>query len=331
MSSRTTPLLTGSLLTGILMLAAAPALAQQPQVQADVSADVQATAPAASASANADGPALTALIRTEVPDPQLADFGRAIERVVRAQATDLEVVEFSGTPALALNDIQLMVGCLSESQECFDQFAEQLQVEALLLPTIERADDEYMITVTYYDRRTRALRSEARRSAGGDVESSLIAAIDMLLRELFDLPPAPEGTYDFGPQGNGTVDEGGVSGLGIALTAVGVATLAAAIGVGVAASNANDDYLALPTPVTRAEVDALADVRASAETKGTAATALYIAGGAVAALGVVLLIVLSGGGDDDEDEEEEAAPEPEVAFAPMVGRGMIGLSIGGTL
>lgn len=314
-----------AVLTGLLALGGS---AHAQGAQAAVSADAELA------------PANTALVRTQVPDPALADFGRAIERVVRAQATELGVVSLSGTPALELHDIQLMVGCLSDTPDCFDAFAEQLEVEALLMPTLEQAGEEYLVTITYYDRRTREIKSEARRGADENVEASLIAAIDVTLRELFGLPPAPEGSYDYQLPGGGAPPDTGLGiGPGLAIGLVGVAALGAAVGVGVAAQNANDDFVGRPTPTTAAEVDALFEVRDEAQRKATAATALYIAGGVVLGAGVILLAVAAAGGSDDDDDDEEttdpadapAEPEGEVAFAPMIGRGTLGIAIGGTL
>jgi hypothetical protein len=103
--------------------------------------------------AHADAPR-TATLRTVVPAPEYESFGRAVERVARARADDLEVIVSTGTPALELDDLQLMVGCLAESQECYHAIAEQLEVEAVLVPSLEIAGEEVLVTIAFYDDRS---------------------------------------------------------------------------------------------------------------------------------------------------------------------------------
>ncbi|HJL46402.1 MAG TPA: hypothetical protein RMG45_11220, partial [Polyangiaceae bacterium LLY-WYZ-15_(1-7)] len=133
------------------------------------------------------GEPLTAILQTEVPEPALADFGAALQRVLRAELRSLEVVDIAGTPALGLEDIRLMVGCLSDTPECFEAFAAQLEVEALLLPSLARAGDAYVVSLVFFD--GAEVHEVTRQASEEQVEENLVGGLGGMLRELFGLPP----------------------------------------------------------------------------------------------------------------------------------------------
>lgn len=277
----------------------------------------------------------TAFIKTQVPSPDLQSFGRALDRVLLARATNLGVVETTGAPALELGDIRLMTGCLSDSAECFALFAEQLESAALLLPTLEQAGADYIVTLSFFDARDRSLRSATRRARPDAVEESLIDAVDGLLRELFDLPPPPP-TPDLdpgrrpapssAPPPSGSAPSGSEpdsagerwSPVGPAVGGVGAALLVGALGAGVAARRSEDEYHAAPTTTVQ-EVDEALALRDEAQRRARAANVLLGVGAAGVAAGVLLTIFL------------RRPADRSLSLAPSMGPDHVGLSIGGVL
>lgn len=256
----------------------------------------------------------TALIQAQVADEDLAALGRAVDRVVRGRAQRLGVVEFSASPALQLEDIQLMVGCLNQSVECYGSFASELGVEALLIPSVEKTGGESIITVAFFD--GTEIR-QASRHAASDESESLIASIDGLLRELFGLPEA-EGSVGEGPIDTPPPPEESLSPVGPIVGGVGAAILVAALGVGISANNAEDDYRSAPVG-TMQEVEAALEMRSEAQSKARAANALLGVGAAALATGVILTIVLRKTSDSD------------VRVGAALGPGTVGVTVGGTL
>ena len=258
----------------------------------------------------------TALIQTQVTDPSLEALGRAVDRVVRGRAQRLGVVEFGASPALSLEDIQLMVGCLNHSVECYSAFAAQLDVQALLIPSVVKTGGESIVNVAFFD--GSEIR-EAARHAESDDSEGLIASLDGLLRELFGLP---EPDNDGGGPIDDPIDppppEESLSPVGPIIGGVGAAALIAALGVGIAANNAEDDYRAAPVTTT-AEVEAALDLRSEAQTKARAANAMMGVGAALLATGVILTIVL------------RKTSQSDVRVGAAVGPGTVGLTLGGNL
>lgn len=281
-------------------------------------------------------PPEAALIRTEVPSAALEDFGGAIDRVLRARVQHHGVVALDATPALGFEDIQLMVGCLSESTECFAAFAAQLDVEVLFLSSLERAGEEYIISVSVFDARDRSLRSATRRASRDAVEESLIDSLDGIVRELFGLPEpsgpsvshvaddlAPAATdldpdthepatgLDLDPHEPAT--HWRPSWAGVALSAFGVAALAVGGGVFALGRSDEDAYLAAPVS-TPAEIDAALDRRDAAERALNAGLGTMVAGAALAALGLSLTFAL---GEDAPVQASLALPDGSHTGAPL--------------
>ncbi|MCB9616652.1 MAG: hypothetical protein H6721_15965 [Sandaracinus sp.] len=269
-------------------------------------------------------PPVAAQLHARLGAPELAGLAAAVERVLRAEVDSLEQVRMSGTPALALDDLQLMVGCLGETDECYAAMATQLDVDILLMPALDQVGQDRVLTVVAFDRRTSTRRS-ARRSHPND--ETLVGSVRPLLRELFGLPVEPEVVAPEvatpRPRGEVPLVEAPRSGPGVVpgvvVAGVGVAALGAAIGLGLAASSAEDDYRDAPVR-TVAEVDAALTRRSEAASLRTGSTALYVTGGALVAGGVVLAILL---GRDRTDAS--------VSVSPAVGRSSFGLVVGGSL
>ena len=116
---------------------------------------------------------------------------------------------------------------------------------------------------------------------------------------------------------------------GWVVTAAGVATLGAGLGLGLSARNLWNDVNCPERPdLGGGRFCVSSQDQSDAETARTRAnmgTGLLVAGGTVAAAGIILLIV-SSGGDDDEDEEGATA---RVRVTPSVGRQGASLSVQG--
>ena len=263
-----------------------------------------------------------AQVQLRVGDPSLQSLGAALQRLVRSELEGLGTVRMSGTPALPLEDLQLMIGCLGETDECFAAMATQLEVDVVVLPSLDRVGDDRVLTVVAFDRRDDRRRS-ARRAHPDD--EALAGSVRSLLRELYELPPEPEpepllpvepepAPVETPSRGPGIVP-------GVVIGAVGLATLGAAIGVGLASGRAEDDYREASVRTVE-EVDAALARRSDAARLGTTATALYVAGGALTIAGVVLAVLF---GREKEDDTRA------LRLAPHVGPSSIGLVVGGAL
>jgi hypothetical protein len=291
------------------------------------SADVvaqEATGGASSAADPADREAplpTAAQVQLRVGDPSLQSLGAALQRIVRSELEGLGTLRMSGTPALPLEDLQLMIGCLGETDECFAAMATQLEVDVVVLPSLDRVGDERVLTVVAFDRRDNRRRS-ARRAHPDD--EALAGSVRSLLRELYELPPEPEPEplppveprepVEAPSRGPGIVP-------GVVIGAVGLATLGAALGVGLASGRAEDDYREASVRTVE-EVDAALARRSDAARLGTTATALYVAGGALTIAGVVLAVLF---GREKEDDARA------LRLVPQVGPSSIGLVVGGAL
>jgi hypothetical protein len=265
--------------------------------------------------AHADPPR-TAMLRTVVPEAEYESFGRAIERVARARADELDVIESTGTPALELDDLQLMVGCLAETPECYRAIAAQLEVQAILVPSLEIAGEEALITIAFYDDRNGEIRRVVRRARREFTEESLIDSIDGLLRELFGLPPAPEAAelpHDPPPDPVIPVvppeeDDGtGLMVLSLSVAGAGVLALGGGFLFGALSEGNETDYREAPTN-TMGEVDRANESFETAETQAAIANALFVVGGVLVAAGSALFVVLLATGDDDESTTTALAP-----------------------
>jgi hypothetical protein len=276
--------------------------------------------------AHADAPR-TATLRTVVPAPEYESFGRAVERVARARADELEVIESTGTPALELDDLQLMVGCLAETTECYRAIAQQLEVQAILVPSLEIAGEEVLVTIAFYDDRSGEMRRVVRRARQDFTEESLIDSLDGLLRELFGLPPAPpaaELPRERRPDPVVVDDDGdgALIVLPIALLGSGAAVLGLGAIFGVLSLGNESDWLAT-RPLAPDDVPRAMSLMETASSQGTIANIMFVAGGVLAAAGGAILIVMLLGGEDEET--------PQTAFAPMLFPEGGGLVLSGSL
>lgn len=232
----------------------------------------------------------------------------AVDRVLRANLDKLHVVNTAGTPALALAELQLAVGCVGETPSCLTSVAKQLEVDILVLTALDRAGTETVLTVTKFDsRKEGSLKRTVRRASGEKTDSELLAATDNMLRELFGLPAMPDKPVviiEPEPVERRVLPLPAliVGGVG----AVAVVTGIVFAGLGTATEN---DYAAAPYSNTF-EVDQALRLEDRANAQYTTSAVFLAIGGAALATGAILLFFPS------NKRGAESSYEPPLAFTP---------------
>lgn len=265
-------------------------------------------------SAQEERPAAS-LLSTAASEGVRDGFSGAVDRMIRAKVDELGVLAMRGAVALDISEVQLALGCVGETPECLGPVAQQLEVQVLLLPNLDRVGDEIVLSVARFDATTGELSRVVRRASGEDAETEILDDVDGLLRELFGLPAPPE--EDVAPV-RPPSREPQIAGPAI-IAAVGAAALIGAIAPAVLFL---DEQAAFEEPVvTEMDAEEREMHRANADTLAIAANVLFIAGGVIAGAGLVWLIV------------EIAAPSggapAETAVVPIVGPNVAGVAAQG--
>jgi hypothetical protein len=285
------------------------------------------------ASARAQEVVSVAVFRTGTKDAGLKPLAETLDPVVLGELDKIESVQVSARPPLDLHATQLALDCIGETGACLRSVAEQAAAEAVLSPSIERAGDETVVTLLYFDARGQGeLKSSTRRYTGADFERAALDAVPVMLRELFGIaapaeaepvapaeqPAVPES--DFGPQ-EPKPERSAFPAAPVAITAAGVVFVGVGLAFGLKAKATEDEY-ADALAGTMEQVDAAHDKLDDAQTEATIANIGIGVGAAVIAVGAALWIVeLSG--DDDAGEG--------AWLAPRLGPGEAGLSLSGRL
>jgi hypothetical protein len=277
--------------------------------------------PASALADDAERPS-TAVLQPVASDPGDGRLTGAVERVLRAHLDSLEVVRVASTPALGLSDLQLAVGCVGESDACLRAVAEQVEVDALVLSSIDRADDALVLTLTFFDARDGRRESAMRREAGSGASNRLLEGIEPLLRELFGLPAAetdapPMDSIRF----DDDADEGkrGMSPLPFVVAGIGVAALATGGALGFFARSTEDDYASM-TVQTSADAERAGQLLDKSRRQARAAHAMLGVGGALTVGGIVLFLLMRKRGEEEPRD---------VAILPSIGPGGAGLHLAG--
>jgi hypothetical protein len=273
----------------------------------------------ASASADEAEQPTTAVLQPATSHSDDARLAGAVERVLRAHMDDLDVVTVAGTPALGLSDLQLAVGCVGETDSCLQAVAEQIEVEALLLSSIDRADDALVLTVTFFDARDGGRQSAMRREEGRGAANRLLEGIDPLLRELFGLP-APVGPARAASDIEDEPARSGRPALPWVVAGVGLAGLITGGALGFVARGTENDYAAV-TVDTAADAERAGNLFDKSRRQARAAHAMLGVGGALVVGGIVLLFVM-GGSEDEEPRDLTVLPSvgPDGAGLHLAGR-----------
>jgi hypothetical protein len=287
------------------------------------------------ASARAQQALNVAVFRTGTKDAALKPLAEALDPVVLGELQEIDGVTVSARPPLDLQATQLALDCIGETSTCLRTVAEQAVADVVLSPSIDRAGEETVVTLLYFDARGEGgLETATRRHTGPDVERAALDAVPAMLRELFGgaetLPavepasPAARPTLsesDFGLEEPRT-SQSAFPPVPVAITAAGVVVLGVGVAFGLMSNATEDEYGNAPVPITEAEVIAVNDTFDRAETQATIANIGYGVGGAAIALGVTLWILeLS-----DDDGEREGA-----FFSPRLTPEQVGLTLHGRL
>lgn len=264
-----------------------------------------------------------AVLETQASAEVTDETSGVVDRMVRARLDRLGAVRTVSGVALDLGDVQLALGCTGETAECLEPVADELSVRLLVIPHLDQTDDELMLTLTLFDRQDGSLERVVRRAAGERARTDLLDAIDGQLRELFGMPPAPveEPEARPAPEPEPMPVASSSPGAGsFIVMGVGALALAVGVGFGVAFLDADSEWQDA-APTTPMEVDAAHDAFARAETFAVTADVLFAVGGAALAGGLVWLLVEVLGGSS----------EAPVSLSPVLGPGLAGLSVQGSL
>jgi hypothetical protein len=272
-------------------------------------------APSTPASADEEASPTTAVLLPASIDGEDHRLVGAVERVLRTKMDDLQVVKVMGTPALGLSDLQLAVGCVGETDACLKVVAEQLEVEALLLSSIEGVDGALMLTVTFFDARNGERRSAMRREAGEAAAIRLLEGVEPILREMFGLA-APR-TLDAGL--DNVAERRRRPALPFVVGGVGLATLLAGGATALVARRTHDQYASVTIDGAE-DAEQAAALLDRSRRQARAAQGLVGVGGALAISGIVLFFVTG------RTHEQEPG---DVTVLPSLGPDGAGLHLAG--
>lgn len=238
----------------------------------------------ASPSAAQDALPTLVLLRTHAGASELEGTARGFDRVLRQRLDALGVVRIEGSVELDLEDVQLALGCMGESEACLRAVAEQAGATELLFASLDRAGAELVVSVLRFDAASGALRRAVRTVRD---EAAVLETAAPVARELWDLPPVPDADVvaDDGRGAAPTLITPGLSPWPFVLLGVGAAALAGggvALGLGL---SDRDTYVGL-RPTTPGEVDQAEATLGQAQNELLAGTVLLAAGGALAAVGI---------------------------------------------
>lgn len=215
---------------------------------------------------------------------------------VRAEVEALGVATLGPTPPLGLRDLQLAVGCLSESAECWSKVAEELGVEVLLVPSLREASSDLVLEIAAFDRRSDAEARRVLKLASGPQRSALVLGeINAMLRALFLLPALPR------PSPAPIALTSSVAPLAarpivlhpLPWAVAGALSLAGGIVFGALSGSASGDYAALEVR-TSADVDRAIGLKDAASGRATAANAFYVGAALSSALSLTLWLLEDG-------------------------------------
>lgn len=247
--------------------------------------------------------------------------GGAFDRMVRQRLDALGVVRVSGSVVLDLEQVQIALGCMGETAQCMAAVTSELGVNVLLVPSLDRTDEQLVASVLLFDARDQSQRRAIRQASS---QTALLEEVEPMLRELFGLPPIeehhePGAAADETPQ---IPPPAGLSVVPFVLIGVGAAALVGGAISGWLAQSDGDAF-ARASPRTEAEVNAAYARRAQAETEALAANVLFIAGGAIAAGGLVWLLAAG--------NEDGSSPLAVMPYAGPDGGGLVlAGALGGT-
>jgi len=282
------------------------------------------------------------ILRTSLTGALDPGLGEAIDRLLRSELDAAGELHITGSVALDLRDVQLALGCIGETDSCLDAAAEEIGVDALVLPSVVQTGAETVLSLAVFDRHaTPKMRRVTARVGGADASTGTLEAVSGLLAQLF--PGAHFGrargggrTAVAGRSDRAPDDEGGAAGRRAHASAglrpwpfvvagVGGVLVGTAVAFGIASSAAQDDYAGAPT-TTPSEIDAALAHLDTARTDATVSNVLFVAGG-VAVLGGAAWAVIELAAAARRDSPTEHA----LRVVPVASRSGVGVLVGGVL
>lgn len=212
---------------------------------------------------------------------------------IRRELLALGVAELGPTPPLVLRDLQLAVGCLSESAECWSKVAEELGAEVLLVPSLREASSDLVLEIAVFDRHSGGDARRVLKLASGSERAALVLEeINAMLRALFLLPalsPPPRAPLAL------TASVGPASARPLVLSPLpwlvaGALSLTGGIVLGALAGAAQSDYAALDVR-SSADVDRAIALKETAGGRATAANAFFVGAALSSALSLTLWLL----------------------------------------
>jgi hypothetical protein len=270
-----------------------------------------------------------ALFPTLAQDSAQRELAGALDPVWLSELDRMAGVQVSARPPLDLAATQLALDCIGETPACLRTVAEHAVARALLAPSIERAGDETVVTLLYFDSHGEGvLRSVTRRYRGQDVERAALDAVPAMLRELFGgeerapeiaASESPVAASDFETQ-EPPPDARALPTVPLVLAGSGVALLGVGVAFGLM-SNASEDDFADVDIRSEEDVDAALQELDSARKQALIANLGMGLGAALIVAGAVTFFVASEGQSD--------ASAAATTIMPRLGPGEIGVSLSG--
>lgn len=301
------------LLRNILITACLVGVVQGTTTAAAVAQTSDSTAPAPTP------PSAVILKPASVSD--LRDLAEATGRLIRVEVDRVGLVRTEGTPALYLDDLQMALGCLGETPHCLGVVAAELNVQTLVYASLERAGSRLSLTLVYFDGTESHLATRSVSAPAPD--NTLLETVEPLVREVFGLPPLPPAAvtrvavpaHDVGRQSRG-LRAGAFVAAGVAAAAVGASAFFLHDH-----QRAERRYRDAPAETTAQVNDALRS-RSRAESSGRAGMTMVGLAGAASVSAVVLGVLV---------HVRHPRDEARVQASVVVGRGQLGVAVGGSL
>jgi hypothetical protein len=256
--------------------------------------------------------------------------------VIQANLEQLGQVRVTVKPGLDLPAVQLALDCVQQNAACLRSVAASSGVQVLVAPTLERKAGRLELTLVVFDARAKGGPRRATHVENGDtLTSATLDAIPDMLRKLFGLEPekreapAPAATpAQPGPREQTAVDWEPVTARPVSevlvgpivLASIGVVAIAGGVTASVLRNDSQDDYddITSRETLSRSDADRADDKASEGTTQAALATVMYgVGAAAIVAAGIWFAAEMAGG------KREEAT----TAFAPIVGRGELGVGI----
>jgi hypothetical protein len=260
--------------------------------------------------ARADAPSVLVIAASGSAESELSD-------AVREAVAELDEVKLLPAPPLDLEAAQLAIDCSDESPRCMGEIAARMGAQIVIVPSLKKRSDALELHLKCFKQRTPGqLTTAMRKQAGARLDSTLLAAVPSMVREVLELSRADDAEPEREPEpelmvpASSLAEEQPVAEessdpserwwLGpLIVGGGGVALIAGGVVFGAMASASEDDYASREIDTVE-QAESADAVRETGESQALAANILLVTGSAaLVAAGVWYLV----------DRPEESAPE----------------------